>query len=122
MKRCCQGQWRCISLGWNAAWLLGLKKALCVHAGQKLLRLAAESNQHKANSRSSRQHAAGSMVSSKDRVKGNCNRQHVKGSRAESLSKAYLQQRRWMWQDHLATEALAAPTCAASPTHTHVYT
>ena len=98
-----------------------MEKALHVHAGQQLLRLAAEANQNQANSRSSRQRAAGSRVRSKGRLKGNCNMQKVNGTRVESLSKAYLQQRRWKWQGHLATEALAAPTCAASPTHTHTH-
>ena len=87
-----------MSTGYNAAWQLQrLKKALHVHAGQKFLRLAAEANQKTANrrSRSNRQRAAGSRVSSKGRLKGrlkgrpkgNCNRQNVKGTRAESLSK-----------------------------------
>ena len=120
----------------HAAWQLQrLKKALHVHDGQKTL-----TTDKKQTPTSQTEGVAvidsvlqAARVSSKGRLKGRlkcrmegrlkgkCNRQNVKGTRAEPLSKkgkAYLQQRRWKWQDHPANEALVAPTCAASPTHT----
>ncbi len=84
------GQQRRMSSGCNTAWQLQrLKKALHVHAGQNLLRLAAEANQKQPNRRScrQRQRAAGNRVSLKGRLKGNCNRQNVKWTRADLLSR-----------------------------------
>ena len=115
-----------MSTGCDAVWQLQrLKKALHVHNHQKGSKGKQKKSQIEGVAvRNSALQAAGGARRAAElegqaegRAEGQLQQASCQRDQLITKGMAYLQQRRWKWQSHPANEALAAPTCAASPTH-----